>query len=358
MTAGFNTSGEKAKLLLSTAWRFKIAAHRVFTHAKAMPILPATKIAWKSTFREVARSAIPNRRYADSAIILVMGIYEACRELGIDFRDVELGEWLMFQQSEKEWPPRNITLKRLDEVWVTTFDYDGTSRRIRLTVSTSGIFRKLLKALLDEKQPYNPRIYIKSWNMRQGTLYVRGQLQVAIPYSFYVAHAARYRRNRGSLYAGVDVNTDRINLAIVDSKGWLRNVKTFWFREVTARGYPRHRARSVIGMRVHEMLKHAYHNGVKTLFLEDPGVLGRLKFLWIRGGKRKSRNYNYKVSVFRSSTIEMIAMKAPLYAINTRYVSPRGTTNSEEHDEVMRRYGLDKHTASAYIVALRGLGYA
>jgi len=122
----------------------------------------------------------------------------------------------MFQQSKKEWPPRNITLKSLDEVWVTTLGYDGESRRIRLAVSTSGVFRKLLKALLDEKQPYNPRIYIKSWNVRQGMLYVRGQLQVAIPYSFYVAHATRYRRNHGSLCAGVDVNTDRINLAIVE----------------------------------------------------------------------------------------------------------------------------------------------
>ena len=138
----------------------------------------------------------------------------------------------------------------------------------------------------------------------------------------------------------------------------MRSTKTFWFREATARGYPRHRARSVIGMRVHEILKHAYHNGVKTLFLEDPGVLGKLKLLWIQNGERKGRNYNYKVSVFRSSAIEMIAMKAPLYTINTRYVSPRGTTNSEEHDMVMRRCGLDRHTASAYMVALRGLGYA
>jgi|GEM_PF-6793145 hypothetical protein len=29
--------------------------------------------------------------------------------------------------------------------------------------------------------------------------------------------------------------------------------------------------------------------------------------------------------------------------------------NSKEHEEAMRRYGLDGHTASAHLIALRGL---
>jgi len=36
-----------------------------------------------------------------------------------------------------------------------------------------------------------------------------------------------------------------------------------------------------------------------------------------------------------------------------KFVNPKGTTSSREHDEVMKRYGLDRHTASAYLVALR-----
>ena len=52
-------------------------------------------------------------------------------------------------------------------------------------------------------------------------------------------------------------------------KGTLRDTYTFWFREVTARGYPRHRAKTVIGMRTHEMLRYAYYHGVKRLFLEN-----------------------------------------------------------------------------------------
>ena len=297
-----------------------------------MPMLPASKIAWKNTFREVAYGVIPNRRYADSVVVLVMGIYESCRELGVDFRSVELGDWLMFQQSEAEYPPRNIMLRGVDEAWVTVFGYDGESRRIKLRISTSGVYRRLLEAILRERQEYNPRVYIKSWNVRNGELYVNGELQIAVPLDFYYKHITRFKTNNGRLYAGVDVNVDRINLAIVDEGGELRDVKTFWFEETSRKGVTRHRARSIIGMAVHEMLRYAYHHGVKMLFLEDPEVLGRLKLMWVRSGERKHENYNWRKAVFRSSVIEVIAMKAPLYSIEAKYVNPRGTTNSREHD--------------------------
>jgi len=36
-------------------------------------------------------------------------------------------------------------------------------------------------------------------------------------------------------------------------------------------------------------------------------------------------------------------------------VDPKGTTHSHEHEEVMKKRGLDRHMASAYIVACKGL---
>ena len=51
----------------------------------------------------------------------------------------------------------------------------------------------------------------------------------------------------------------------------------------------------------------------------------------------------------------MTALKAPLYGIEVKYVDPKGTTSSEEHGELAKRYGLDRHTASAYLIALRDL---
>ena len=186
-------------------------------------------------------------------------------------------------------------------------------------------------------------------------MWIHGEIQLTIPLDFYYKYMTRYKRNYGKLYGGVDVNTDRVNLAIVDRYGRLRDVKTFWFEDVARKGYPRRKARILVGIAIHEMLQYAYHHGVRTLFLENPEVLGRLRLLWIRNGRRLHRNYNWKVSVFRSSTIEMIVMKAPLYSINIKHVNPRGTTHSKEHDYIMRKHGLDRHLASAYLIALRGI---
>ncbi|PLC67763.1 hypothetical protein B7L70_07060 [Vulcanisaeta sp. EB80] len=306
-------------------------------------------------FRSIAYGIVPNRRYADGVVTLVMGVYESCRALGVDFRGVELGDWLMFQQSELEYPNRNITLKSNHEFHITTNRYDGSIGRVVIKPTIPKIYKALLDATITEHVEYMGRVVIDGVGVRNNRLWIHGEVHMTVPLDVYYEHMVRYRRNNGKLIGGVDVNTDRINLAIINDDGELIDHRTFWFSEVTTRGFPRHKAWSIIGMRIHELLDYAYRHGVKTLFLENPEVLGRLKLVWIKRGDRGHENYNHKVMVFRSSIIEKIALKAPLYSIEVKYVSPRGTTNSEEHDELMRKYRLDRHTASAYLTALRGL---
>ena len=351
----FNVCCDVAKRFLSTAWLFKIDTHRLLNVVRHFPVLPGTDIGWKNTFRGIAYEIIPNRRYADGVIVLVRSIYESCRQLNIDFRGVELSDWLMFQQSELEFPARSITLKPGYEFHITTVDYSKNTYRDVVKPTVPKGYRLLLEKILEERQKYAGRVVVKDYGIRKNALWVRGEVQITIPIDFYYRHMARYRKPRGSLMGGIDVNVDRLNLAIIDEKGSLRDCKTFWFRETAARGFPRKSVRSIIGARVHEMLSYAYHQGVKTLFLEDPGVIGKLKLLWVRSSDRRYENYNYKVSVFRSSVIEMIALKAPLYSIEVKYVDPKGTTSSREHDEIMKKLGLDRHTASAYLIALKGL---
>jgi hypothetical protein len=350
----FNVCCDVAQRLLSTAWLFKIATHRLLSIAKQSPVLPGTDIGWKNTFRGVVYGLIPNRRYADGVITLVRGVYESCRQLSIDFRSVELSDWLMFQQGELEYPARSITLRPGYEFHITTIDYSKNTYRDVVKPTVPKSYGPLLEKILEERQKHTGRVVIESYGTRKGNLWIRGEVQITIPIDFYYKHMARCREPRGSLIGGIDVNVDRLNLAIIDEKGNLRDYKTFWFSEATTRGFSRRSARSIIGVKVHEMLSYAYHQGVKTLFLEDPGVLGKLKLLWVRSGDRRHENYNYKKAVFRSSVIEMTAMKAPLYNIKIKYVDPKETTSSREHDEIMKRYGLDRHAASAYLIALRG----
>jgi hypothetical protein len=351
----FNANGDVAKELLSTAWLFKIATHRVLSLVKQQQVLPGTRVGWKGMFRGIAYGVVPNERYADGAITLVMGIYESCRALGIDFRSAELGDWLMFQQSSLEYPSRNITLKPNYEFHITTIRFNGSIDRVVVKPTIPRSYEKLLGAILTGRVGYMGRVVINGVGARCNQLWVHGEVHMTVPLDVYYEHMARHKKNSGKLIGGVDVNTDKINLAIINENGELIDHRTFWFSEVTARGFPKHNAWGIIGMRIHKMLNYAYNNGVKTLFLENPEVLGRLRLMWVRSGDRKHENYNYKVMTFRSTIIEKIAMKAPLYSIETKYVNPRGTTNSKEHDELMRKYRLDKHTASAYSIALRGL---
>jgi hypothetical protein len=351
----FNVDGDVAKELLSTAWWFRITTHRVLAVVKQQQILPGTRIGWKGMFRSIAYGVVPNRRYADGAVTLVMGIYESCRALGVDFKSVGLSDWLMFQQSELEYPAKSITLKQNHEFHVTTVRYNGATGRVVVKPTIPRSYGELLDAVLTGRVEYMGRVVVRDYGVRSNQLWVHGEVQVTIPMDAYYERMARHKKNSGKLIGGVDVNTDRFNLVIIDEEGRLIDHRTFWFSEVSARGFPRHRAWSIIGMRIHELLNYAYHHGVRALFLENPGVLGRLRLMWVRSGDRRHENHNHKVATFRSSIIERITMKAPLYGIEVKYVNPKGTTNSIEHDETMKKYGLDRHTTSAYLTALKEL---
>jgi hypothetical protein len=277
LTFPFNVCCDVAKRLLSTAWLFKIATHRLLSITKQSSVLPGTDIGWKSTFRGTAYEVIPNRRYADGVVALVRSIYESCRRLGVSFRALELSDWLMFQQSELEYPARNITLKPSYEFHVSTIDYSKNTYRdvVRPTIPKG--YMLLLDKVLEERQKYAGRVVIKSYGAEEGNLWIQGEIHITIPIDFYYKHMARARANKGRLYAGVDVNVDRINLAIVDEKGELRDFYTFWFEEASRKGCSRRRARSIIGMKIHEMLECAHHHGVETLFLEKPRGFGKAK---------------------------------------------------------------------------------
>jgi len=350
----FNVSGDTAKGILSTAWLFKIACYRVLSVSKSVgSTLIPSKIAWIKMFKDYAYSVIPNKRYSRGAVYLVYGIWESARKLGINYGDVELSDWLMFQHYEREVNGNVVRIFEDGSALITVYGYEGSKDRVLIRAKPGKGQYGLLKKIVESREKYMPRVVVRDYGVRGGELYVRGEVHVSISYDFYMKHAKRYGEPRSDLIGGVDVNTDRINLAIIDRYGVLRDRKTFWFPEVTARGYPRGRAWSIIGMKIHEMLEYAYHHGVSTLALENPEVLGKLKLFWIKGGDRRHRDYNWKVATFKSSVIEMIALKAPLYSIEVRFVDPKGTTNSKEHCEAMKMFGLNRHMASAYLIARR-----
>jgi len=352
----FNASGENAKKVLSTAWLFKIACHEVLNKSKQVrDVLIPSKIAWIKMFKNYAYELIPNKRYSYGVVYLIYGIWESARSLGIDYDNVELSDWMLLQHYEREVNGNVIRVYEDGSALVTTYDYDGSKDRILVRAKPNKGQAGFLRKIVELREKYMPKLIIRDYGVRKGKLYVRGEIHISISYDFYLKYVKRYNEPKGNLVGGIDVNSDRINLAVIDEEGKLRDVKTFWFQEVTTRGYPRRKAWSVIGMKVHELLKYAYHHGVSTIVLENPEVIGRLRLVWVRNGKRLHRNYNWRVTIFRNRIIEMITMKALIYGLHVNYVNPKGTTHSREHDDIMMRYGLDRHTASAYLIALKSI---
>jgi IS605 OrfB family transposase len=99
-----------------------------------------------------------------------------------------------------------------------------------------------------------------------------------------------------------------------------------------------------------ESLNFLSRVGVDYVVFEDLFLVKKRKFT-------RSRSGNRKVSRFaKRQMLTHGVIKALRLGFNVILVNPKGTTNSEYHDRVMREKGFDRHTASAYLIALKGLG--
>jgi len=364
LTLPFNVSGEKARKLMTTSRLFRLVALRVFNEFLKDGKPPLSQFSMYKMYRKVGYEILPNRRYIDGAIDLVYGVIESVnelnrlyKELGLDeeikLERIEFRDWMMFQ-SEGENKHMNINIKIQKDLSfrILTFDFEGNKSYVIVKPTIPKRYEPVLRNLWFYMQPYYARVVLKRFGNRKGVLFTHGEIQVSIDYDFYLEIVRKFEQPKGNNVAGVDVNLDRINLAIVKN-GKLRDYKTFWFREVKSRNMPKKRVWSLIGERIHEMLKYAYHHGVGKIYLEDTSVLGKLKLIWIKNGKRLNENYNYSVQTFRSRVIEMIRLKALIYGLKTSFVNPANTSKLGELKA--KKLGVDKHTASAYIIALRGL---
>ena len=201
---------------------------------------------------------------------------------------------------------RNIRLVSTNEAKVMLFNGVSWSRysvAIRVPRIYEEVFEDIAKLGMSCKLGYLARIV--ALDMAYDRVYA--ELQLSIPYELYLQHRRRFEKPLGNHVAGIDVNSDRVNLAIVDRGGVLRD------------------------------------------------VLGCLKLRWIRSkSDRRGSRFNRRVSMFKSRLIEDIVLHAPEYGLETYYVDPAYTSKLAEN--VAGELGLDRHNASAYIIALQYLG--
>ncbi len=331
--------------------RFKAGVIKALNHAR-------NGITNSTALYKIAYSVIGNKRYADGAVLIVKEIIESAKRLRILLDKIELRDWWMLQSRGSPRPEdrgnRNIRLVNRDGAKVMLFNGSSWSRydvRIRVPRIYEKLFSVVAELGMGCRLGYLARLAALS--MSYDRTYC--ELQLSIPYRLYLECRRRYSRPLGGNIAGMDVNVDRINLAIVDRRGVLRDAKTFHCPSLASTTLKADQRGSLVHRVVHEVLRYAYYHGVSTIVLEDPEVLGCLKLKWIiRGGERKNSRYNRRVSVFKSSIIEDIVFHAPEYGLGAYYVDPSYTSKLGEL--IAKEIGLDKHTASAYIIALEYLG--
>ncbi len=281
-----------------------------------------------------------NKAYGDSAYKVAKALVEGCRYNGGNPRHIKVKKLFIVSEGEASRSGnRNVRFESTSIVKVK-YPYDKSWLTFKVCFGEKYllIVKELIELARQKKISYGASIVFRS-----GRIY----LHLSIPIELYLKHFSK-QLTRGNLIAGFDLNSDRINMVIVDKYGMIRDIKTEWFPEATSHGYPRGKAKARRLEALSKLLKYAYHHSVSVVVFEN--------LLATKRRYTKSRTANRKITRFaKRELLQYGIVMAIKYGFKVLLVNPKGTTHSREHDEIMRKYGLDKHTASAYLIALKGL---
>ena len=284
-----------------------------------------------------------NKAYADSAFKIAKAIVRGCVASGGDPLHVEVRKLFIVSGGESSrLGNRNVRLEDINLVKVK-YPYDGSWIQLRAKFGEKHLplLRELVELAKQKKASYNARIVFRS-----GKIY----LHLSVPIQLYLKHFKKGDAY-GELIAGFDLNSDRVNLVIIDKYGRVVDVKTEWFPEVTSPGFPQEKARALRLRALAKLLKYCYTHGVGAVVFENLLDVRKRRFT-------KSKTANRKISRFAKREQLRYAISMSLkYGFKVLLADPKGTTSSAEHGRFMMKHGLDRHTASAYLVALRALAH-
>ncbi len=277
---------------------------------------------------------------------------------------IEFSNWKMFEsRGDKYQSYGNSGIKLIEHGKARIKLFKNYSNymdvEIRYKFPKSRKHRLILETLIEHakvhESHYDARLYINGF--RDNKVFI--QIQVAVPEEIWnlIDPSLTVQPYETDKVLGTDVNTDRINFILTDENENILDTYTLWFKNLkNTHGY---RGKDLIGYFGNEipkiLINFQERFGKYIVAVEKPEVIGFLKLKWIKIGDRKSNKYNFKVSTFASWIIEFIEKTCQKLDIYTIKVNPKGTSSGEEHKEIMKRYGLDRHMASAYIIAKRGL---
>ncbi|OYT47981.1 MAG: hypothetical protein B6U85_03885 [Desulfurococcales archaeon ex4484_42] len=282
-----------------------------------------------------------NKAYGDSAYKVAKAIVEGCRFNGGEPQHVKIRRLFIVSEGEaSRLGNRNVRIESTDLARIKyPYDKSWILLKVRFGKKYLPLIRELIELIKQRKVSFGARILF-----RDGKIY----LHLSVPINLYLKYFSKGRAG-GCLIAGFDLNSDRVNMVIIDRYGKIRDIKTGWFPEVTSHGYPRSKARAKRLEALAKLLRYAYHHNVGTVVFEN---LLTIKQRRCTGNPTANR----KITKFaKRELLQYGIVMSMKYGFKTLLINPKGTTHSSEHNYIMRKHGLDKHTASAYLIALKGI---
>ena len=282
-----------------------------------------------------------NKAYGDSAYKVAKAIVEGCKYSGGNPKHIKIRKLFIVSEGEaSRLGNRNIRLESVDVVKIK-YPYDSSWLTFKALFGEEylQLVAELVELAKQKGVSYGARVVF-----RDGRIY----LHLSVPLELYLKHFKKGEA-REELIAGFDLNSDRVNMVIVDRFGRIRDVKTQWFTEVTSHGFPRNKAKTKRLEALAKLLRYAYHHNIGTVVFENLLAIKKRRYT-------SNSTANRKITRFaKRELLQHALVMAMKYGFKVKLVDPSGTTHSREHDEVMKRYGLDKHVASACLIALKEL---
>jgi len=288
---------------------------------------------------------LPNYVYLESAYKHAKLIVEGCKFNNGNPKHVHVKKLFIVSRGNKyDKGNRNVKLVLNADLFHVLIKYPWDNSWIRCRARFGEKYIPLLRDLLEltnqGKEGYGARTAFRNKRL---------EVHVSVPLPLYLKHFSLPERRGYGLVAGLDLNSDRINMAVIDSDARIVTLKTAWFPETTLHGFPRDKSRDIRLKKLKELLSYARGIGVDYVVFEN---LFNVK----KRSKVRSPSGNRKVTRFAKKQLLQHGLLMTLkLGLTPVLVDPKGTTRSHEHEEVMRKRGLDRHMASAYIVAYKGL---
>ncbi len=330
-------SGEDYQRLVYLAYRFRKA------------VVKATRMLAKGLSKDYVEKVITedlNQGYAKSVVDTAKLMVKGAEYNGSNPLKIKVKKLFIASKGNSTFKGnRNIRLLSSNKLLVS-YHLNGRSGRHSDWIECEARFgeeylplvNEVIKKAMNKELSYNARIVF-----RNGKIY----LHLGIPIELYLKYFKKGDA-RGDKIAAFDLNSDRINMIIIDRQGIIRETRTEWFGEVNSPGYPGNKAWTLRLQALGRLLRYAYHHNVSIVVYED---LDRIKRRRI---KKTSRNGNRKASNFPKKKLLGYAITMALkYNFKVYLVNPSYTSRLAE--KFKNAFCLDKHTVSAYLLGLRYL---